>query len=100
LANGDLLRIAEEAGFDVLLTADNNLAYQQNLKGRNIAILASSVETGAFGSAGDPENCRGGQQCGAGKLSGDRSGRPVIWPSQAGRALARSSRPRERGPFR
>src|SRR5436190_1984380 len=39
LINGELLRVAEEAGFDVLLTADNNLAYQQNLKGRKIAIV-------------------------------------------------------------
>jgi len=37
-----LLRVAEEAGFDVLLTADSNLAYQQNLKGRKIAIVVLS----------------------------------------------------------
>ena len=42
LANGELLRVAEDAGFDVLLTADNNLAYQQNLKGRKIAIVVLS----------------------------------------------------------
>jgi hypothetical protein len=29
LANGELLRVAEAAGFDVLLTADNSIAYQQ-----------------------------------------------------------------------
>ena len=40
LTNGELLRVAEAAGFEVLLTADNNLAYQQNLKGRRIAIVA------------------------------------------------------------
>jgi hypothetical protein len=40
LANGELLRKAEEAGFDVLLTTDKNLVYQQNLKGRKIAIVA------------------------------------------------------------
>jgi uncharacterized protein DUF5615 len=39
LANGELLRVAEEAGFEVLLTTDKNLAYQQNLKGRKIAIV-------------------------------------------------------------
>jgi hypothetical protein len=39
LRNGDLLRAAEEAGFDVLLTADRNLSYQQNLKGRKLAIV-------------------------------------------------------------
>ena len=39
LANGDLLRAAEAAGFDVLLTTDKNLAFQQRLKGRKIAIV-------------------------------------------------------------
>ena len=39
LANGERLRAAEEAGFNILLTADQNLAYQQNLKGRKIAIV-------------------------------------------------------------
>ena len=42
LANGELLRVAEEAGFEVLLTTDNNLAFQQNLKGRKIAIVVLS----------------------------------------------------------
>ncbi len=42
LANGELLRAAEAAGFNVLLTTDNNLAYQQNLKGRKIAIVVIS----------------------------------------------------------
>ena len=39
LVNGDLLRVAEAAGFDVLLTTDKNLSYQQNLSGRTIAIV-------------------------------------------------------------
>ncbi len=39
LKNGDLLRAAEEAGFDVLVTADRNLSYQQNLKHRKLAIV-------------------------------------------------------------
>ncbi len=39
LSNGDLLRAAEEEGFDVLLTTDTSLAYQQNLEGRRIAIV-------------------------------------------------------------
>jgi PIN like domain len=38
--NGDLLRVAEEAGFDVLVTADKNIRYQQNVEGRKIAIVA------------------------------------------------------------
>jgi len=39
LSNGDLLRAAEAAGFDVLLTTDKNLAFQQSLKGRKIAVV-------------------------------------------------------------
>jgi hypothetical protein len=39
LSNGKLLQSAEEAGFDVLLTTDKNIRYQQNLKGRRIAIV-------------------------------------------------------------
>ncbi len=39
LGNGDLLREAEAAGFQVLVTTDRNLGYQQNLNGRKIAIV-------------------------------------------------------------
>jgi hypothetical protein len=39
LENGDLLRAAEEQ-FDVFITTDQNLRYQQNLAGRRLAILA------------------------------------------------------------
>ena len=42
LANGNLLRVAEDAGFELLLTTDNSLAYQQNLKGRKLAIVVLS----------------------------------------------------------
>lgn len=34
IANGDLIRTAEEAGFGVLITCDRNIRYQQNLAGR------------------------------------------------------------------
>ncbi len=37
LANGELLDAAEADGFDVLVTTDTNLRYQQNLAGRRIA---------------------------------------------------------------
>ena len=36
---GELLRAAEVAGFDVLVTTDKNLVYQQNLSDRKIAIV-------------------------------------------------------------
>ena len=39
LKNGELLRQAEEAGFELLLTSDKNIRYQQNLSGRKIAII-------------------------------------------------------------
>jgi hypothetical protein len=39
LLNGELLRAAEEAGFDVLLTTDTNLPLQQNLEGRKLAVV-------------------------------------------------------------
>jgi hypothetical protein len=39
LRNGELLTVAEEAGFDLLLTTDKNMRYQQNLAGRRIAIV-------------------------------------------------------------
>jgi hypothetical protein len=39
LSNGDLLRTAEEAGFDVVLTTDTGLPHQQNLRGRKLAVV-------------------------------------------------------------
>jgi hypothetical protein len=39
ISNGDLLNAAEGAGFDVLLTTDKNIRYQQNLIGRRISIV-------------------------------------------------------------
>ncbi|MGO9263252.1 MAG: hypothetical protein ACLQU1_44275 [Bryobacteraceae bacterium] len=39
ISNGELLTTAEAAGFELLLTTDKNIRYQQNLKGRKIAIV-------------------------------------------------------------
>ena len=39
LTNGDLLAAASEAGFEVLVTTDQSLRYQQNLKDREIAVV-------------------------------------------------------------
>jgi hypothetical protein len=39
LTNGELIAAAEGAGFEVLLTTDKNMRYQQNLKGRKIAFV-------------------------------------------------------------
>ena len=42
LSNGHLMSAAEQAGFDVLLTTDTNIRFQQSLMGRRIAIVALS----------------------------------------------------------
>ena len=39
LTNGELLKVAEEAGFELLVTPDKNIRYQQNLSVRTIAIV-------------------------------------------------------------
>jgi hypothetical protein len=39
LENGELLSKAEAAGFEVLVTTDKNITYQQNLSSRKIAIV-------------------------------------------------------------
>jgi hypothetical protein len=43
LSNGELLEAAERAGFDVIVTADKNMRYQQNLKGRRISLVVLST---------------------------------------------------------
>src|SRR5260370_12932856 len=37
--NGELLSLAEDAGFDVFLTVDRGIEFQQNLQSRRIAVL-------------------------------------------------------------
>ena len=39
VTNGDLIRLAEQEGYELLITTDTNLRYQQNLRQRSIAIL-------------------------------------------------------------
>ncbi|MGA7412894.1 MAG: hypothetical protein WBW33_20630 [Bryobacteraceae bacterium] len=39
MENGDSLNEAEAAGFEVFVTADKNIGYQQKLTGRKIAIV-------------------------------------------------------------
>jgi hypothetical protein len=45
LTNGALLKAAEEASIDLLLTTDRRIRYQQNLAGRNIAIVVLTGTT-------------------------------------------------------
>lgn len=39
IQNGDLLKMAENAGYALLISTDQNMKYQQNLADRNMAIL-------------------------------------------------------------
>lgn len=41
--NGELIALAVEAGFDVLLTFDQSISYQQNLTGVSLAIVVIVV---------------------------------------------------------
>jgi predicted nuclease of predicted toxin-antitoxin system len=43
LADDRLLDMAERAGFEVLLTADQNLRHQQNMRGRQIGLVTLST---------------------------------------------------------
>ncbi len=45
LSNGNLLRAAEDAAFDLLLTTDRRIQYQQNLTGRKIAVVVLTGTT-------------------------------------------------------
>jgi len=39
ISNGELLETAEAAGFEVVITADQNIVYQQTLEGRKVALV-------------------------------------------------------------
>lgn len=39
VTNGDLLKLAEDNGYDIFVTTDQNLRYQQNLGGRRMGIV-------------------------------------------------------------
>ena len=43
LSNGDLLTAAETDGFEILITADQNIQYQQNLTNRTICLIVLST---------------------------------------------------------
>jgi hypothetical protein len=37
--NGELICVAEQAGFEAMVTTDRNIRYQQNLKDRKLALV-------------------------------------------------------------
>jgi hypothetical protein len=60
LGNGDLLKAAEEAGFEVLLTTDTNLPHQQNPKGPQINDRDSQQKQMEPGASYDATDCQRG----------------------------------------
>ena len=44
LENGELLQVAEQSGFDVMVTSDQNIRYQQNLTGRKLALVVLGLQ--------------------------------------------------------
>jgi predicted nuclease of predicted toxin-antitoxin system len=55
LKNGALLKAAETAGFDLMITADQNIRYQQNLKERRIALIVLRANRWTYVRAHLPE---------------------------------------------
>ena len=55
LKNGALLTAAEGAGFDLFITADQELTYQQNFAGRKMAVLVLSTNNWDLIKAGIAE---------------------------------------------
>ena len=43
--NGELLRLMAAERFDVLLTVDQNVEYQQNLSGSNVGVVVMAAPT-------------------------------------------------------
>ena len=48
LVNGKLLIAAEEAGFDLMVTSDKNIRYQQSLGRRTLALVILTQYTEVF----------------------------------------------------
>jgi len=49
IENGELLRKAVEAGFDVLVTMDSNMVHQQNIRQNAIAVVALRAQSNRLG---------------------------------------------------
>ena len=48
LGNGELLRRAAADGFEIFVTADQNLQFQQNLSGSPLGVIALAARTNAL----------------------------------------------------
>ncbi len=50
LTNGELIEVAEHAGFDLIVTTEKNIRYQQNLKARKSPWWCLSIRNGRWSS--------------------------------------------------
>jgi hypothetical protein len=48
LQNGDLLNAAEAAGFEVFLTTDKNIRYEQNLTAQLVVAAVNAAAPGSY----------------------------------------------------
>jgi uncharacterized membrane protein len=46
IGNGERLTIPEAAGFEIVITVDQNIRYQQNLSGRRLSFVVVSTSAG------------------------------------------------------
>jgi hypothetical protein len=74
--NGALLRLAESAGFDAFLTADQSLQYQQNLSASKLRIIVFAAPSNRMEHIGPllPETMRALREMRPGELRVIRSG--------------------------
>ena len=79
--NGDLLTVAEAAGFEVLVTTDKNLRYQQNLAGNKLARCHIRKRTLEPHQAACGADCRCGQRSNTRQLRRSRDTRIEDIPS-------------------
>ncbi|MBV9555219.1 MAG: DUF5615 family PIN-like protein [Alphaproteobacteria bacterium] len=61
--NGDLLRRAAADSFDIFLTADQNLSYQQNFSGLSLAIVVLMAPSNALEDPASPGSRITGAHC-------------------------------------
>ena len=78
VSNGQLLDGAEKAGFDALVTCDQSIIFQQNLVGRNIAVVVLSTNTWPIIRAPAAERAARRRQ----RLPGGLLCRPIRPPAQ------------------
>lgn len=63
LKNGALLKAAEEAGYELFITADQEIRYQQNFTGRKMALLVFEHEQLGLHRSSDHKDNGGNRRC-------------------------------------